>query len=106
MTFYRRPHRGHTSQALLLTGALTGAPPHRHSHRRSSSQALSPDELPAVEAEGGLAEEGGHELVSVDLVDAPPDRALPLPGELLKGLLHRLLCSPDTQKHTKNTPQG
>lgn len=30
----------------------------------------SPDELPAVAAEGGLAQEGGHELVSVDLVHA------------------------------------
>jgi hypothetical protein len=52
----------------------------------------SPDELLADGAEGGLAEEGGHELVSVDLVDAPADRALPLPGELLKGLLlHRII---------------
>ena len=75
------------SPQALLPGTLTGASP-----QRALSQALSPDELPAVEAEGGLAEEGGHELVSVDLVDAPPDRALPLPGELLKGLLlHRML---------------
>lgn len=48
---------------------------------------LSPDELFAVKAEGGLAEESGHELVSVDLVDPPSHGPLPLPRELLVGLL-------------------
>ncbi|CAH2236766.1 jg14259 [Pararge aegeria aegeria] len=37
----------------------------------------SPDELAAVAAEGGLAQERGHELVAVDLVHAPPQRAAP-----------------------------
>ena len=32
----------------------------------------SPDEVSTVRAEGGLTEEGGHELVVVDLVDFPP----------------------------------
>lgn len=55
----------------------------------------SPDELPAVEAEGGLWEKRGHELVSVDLVDPASDSPLVLPGELLMRLrlglrLHRL----------------
>lgn len=36
-----------------------------------------PYELPAVAAEGGLAQEGGHELVPVDLVHAPPHGAAP-----------------------------
>lgn len=50
----------------------------------------SPDELLAVETEGGLPQEGGHELVSVDLVDPPPQGAVALPGELLvRLLLHR-----------------
>lgn len=31
-------------------------------------------------AVGGLPQEGGHELVAVDLVDPPADGALPLPG--------------------------
>ena len=39
-----------------------------------------PDEVPAVGAVGGLPQVGGHELVSVDLVDPPADGALTLPG--------------------------
>lgn len=48
---------------------------------------LSPDELFAVETEGGLAEEGGHELVPVDLVDLPSHGSLSLPRKLLVGFL-------------------
>ena len=40
---------------------------------------LSPDEIPAVRAEGGLPQEGGHELVRVDLVDLALHGAPPLP---------------------------
>lgn len=46
----------------------------------------SPDELLAVEAEGGLTEESGHELVPVDLVDPSLHGALPLPRKLLVGV--------------------
>lgn len=58
----------------------------------AASQQLcaSPDELPAVETEGGLPQVGRHELVSVDLVDPPSHGAVALPGELLvRLLLHR-----------------
>lgn len=48
---------------------------------------FSPDELFAVKTEGGLTEESGHELVPVDLVDPPSQGPLPLPRELLEGLL-------------------
>lgn len=48
---------------------------------------FSPDELFAVKTEGGLTEEGGHELVPVDLVDPPSHGPVPLPRELLVGLL-------------------
>ena len=40
---------------------------------------ISPDKVAAVRAEGGLPEEGGHELVRVDLVHLPLHRAPPLP---------------------------
>lgn len=40
----------------------------------------TPDEVSAVGAVGGLSQVRGHELVSVDLVDAAADGALPLPG--------------------------
>lgn len=40
----------------------------------------TPDKVPAVRAVGGLSQVRGHKLVSVDLVDAPADGALPLPG--------------------------
>ena len=40
---------------------------------------ISPDEVAAVRAECGLPEEGGHELVRVDLVHLPLHRAPPLP---------------------------
>ena len=40
---------------------------------------ISPDKVSAVRAEGGLPEEGGHELVRVDLVHLPLHRAPPLP---------------------------
>lgn len=36
-----------------------------------------PDKVPAVGAVGGLSQVGGHELVAVDLMDAPADRPLP-----------------------------
>lgn len=39
-----------------------------------------PDEVPAVRAVGGLSQVGGHELVSVDLVDPAADGTLALPG--------------------------
>lgn len=40
----------------------------------------SPDEVPAVGAVGGLSQVGGHELVSINLVDSPADGTLALPG--------------------------
>lgn len=36
----------------------------------------SPDEVPAVGAVGGLSQVGGHELVSIDLMDASSDSTL------------------------------
>lgn len=39
----------------------------------------TPDEVPAVGAVGGLSQVRGHELVSVDLVDAAADGALSPP---------------------------
>lgn len=48
---------------------------------------FSPYELFAVKTEGGLAKESGHELMSVDLVDSPSHRSLPLPRKLLVCLL-------------------
>ena len=48
---------------------------------------FSPDELFAVKTEGGLAEESGHELVSVDLVNPPSHGAVSLPRKLLESLL-------------------
>lgn len=47
-----------------------------------------------MEAEGGLAQEGGHELVPVDLVDPAPHRPLSLSCKLFVGFLfHRgLVC--------------
>lgn len=43
-----------------------------------------------MEAEGGLAQERGHELVPVDLVDLAPHCTLSLPCELFVGFLfHR-----------------
>lgn len=51
---------------------------------------FSPDELFAVEAEGGLTQEGGHELMAVDLVDLASYSTLPLSRELFVGFLfHR-----------------
>lgn len=41
-----------------------------------SSQLHPPDKVPAVGAIGGLSQVGGHELVSVDLMDAPADGTL------------------------------
>lgn len=37
---------------------------------------LLPDEVSAMRAVGRLSQVGGHELVPVDLMDAPPDGAL------------------------------
>lgn len=46
-----------------------------------------PDELFAVEAEGGLTQEGRHEFVPIDLVDPAPHGTLSLPRELFVGFL-------------------
>lgn len=53
----------------------------------SCDSTFIPDELFTVKTEGWLAEESGHELVSVDLVDPTSHGALPLPCKLLVGLL-------------------
>lgn len=45
---------------------------------------VSPDELPAVRAVGGLPQICGHKLMSVDLMDPPSHRPLALPGEMLE----------------------
>lgn len=86
---------------LALVALLSENPPEirdRHGHteapccdtRERRGHCASPDELLAVETEGGLPQVGGHELVSVDLVDPPPHGAVALPGELLvRLLLHR-----------------
>lgn len=47
--------------------------------REQESKTRLPDEVTAMRAVGRLAQVGGHELVSVDLVDPPADRALPFP---------------------------
>ena len=68
-----------------------------HAHAHLALVALlaqAPDEVPAVRAEGGLPQEGGHELVRVHLVH-PPLHGPPalLPGEaalLLLELPHGL----------------
>lgn len=69
----------------------------RHGHmelpcgtRERGAAASSPDELSAVETEGGLPQVGRHELVPVDLVDPASHGAVSLPGELfVRLLLHR-----------------
>lgn len=71
--------------------------------------AFSPDELFAVEAEGGLTQVRGHELMAVDLVDLASDSTLPLSRKLFVGFLfHRglvwqgkkeLIFESETQHH-------
>ena len=48
-------------------------------HFTETALLILPDEIPAVRAERGLPQEGGHELVRVDLVDLALHRAPPLP---------------------------
>lgn len=70
------------------TNTQSGPDVHRHLQAAETCPTTSsPDELFAVKAEGWLAEEGGHELVTVDLVDPPSHSPLPLPRELLVRLL-------------------
>lgn len=71
-------------------------------HAGSSDSSVLPDELFTVKTEGRLAEESGHELVSVDLVDPTSHGALPLPRKLLVGLLfhYGIVCQQE-KKHCR-----
>lgn len=70
-------------------------------------QAFSPDELFAVEAEGGLTQERRHELVPVDLVDPAPHGPLPLSCKLFVGsLFHRgFVCQGKKELNFKSETQ-
>ena len=47
-------------------------------------QAVSPDELSAMRAVGGLPQVRGHELMSVHLMDSSSHSPLALPGKMLE----------------------